>query len=410
VSVADERLRAYAELAVRVGANLQPGQPLLIKGRVEHAPLVRAVAEAAWRAGASWVDVQYDDQHVKRALIAHAPEEALTYTPPWLLARYEQLGEDRGAEIVITGEPDPNLLQGLDPHRVGRARPLALAELTTRQIDERSVSWTIIAFPNEGWARTVFGEPDVERLWDAVAAAVRLDAPDPVEAWRRHTAKLTARARALNELDLDSVRFRGPGTDLTVGLLRDAKWCGDGETAWGMPHVPNMPTEEVFTTPDRRRTEGVVRSTRPLALPTQGLIVRDLEVEFEGGRAVKVDASEHADVVRAQMETDEGAAYLGEIALVDGESAVGKAGITFFDTLFDENATCHVAYGSAFAAVVDGAVGQKPDELLARGVNYSIVHVDFMVGGPDVDVDGVTADGTTIPLLREDVWQLPEEE
>jgi aminopeptidase len=402
----DERLDRYARLAVRVGANVQPGQPLAIWARIDHAPFVRAIAEAAWEAGASYVDTLYLDQHLKKELIEHGPEDALAQTPEWMLKRYEDLAAAQGAEIIVTGDPEPDLLAGLDPERVGKTRMLALAALSSRQIDEGTVSWSIVAFPNEGWARTVFGEPDLERLWDAVAAAVRLDEPDPVEAWNRHTAKLVARARALDALGLDAVRFRGRDTDLTVGLLPGGRWIG-AETAWGTRHVPNMPTEEVFTTPDRRRTEGVVRSTRPLALPNQGLIVPDLLVEFEGGRAVKVDAAEHADVIRSQMDSDEGAAFLGEVALVDGESAVGKTGITFFDTLFDENATCHVAYGCGFASAVDGAVGLQPDELMRRGVNHSAVHVDFMVGGPEIDVDGLKAGGGAVPLIREDVWQAP---
>jgi aminopeptidase len=401
-----ERLRDYARLTVRVGANVQPGQPVAVRALIEHAPFVRVLAEEAWKAGASYVDVRYVDQHLKRVLIEHAPEEALTHTPEWLLKLYEDLAAAQGAEIVVSGDPDPEVLAGLDPSKVGLTRMNALAELSMRQIDARTVSWTIVAVPNEGWARTVFGEPDVERLWGAVAAAVRLDDPDPVEAWRSHTAKLARRARALNELHLDAVRFNGPGTDLTVGLLEDSRWCGDSHTAWGVEHVANMPTEEVFTTPDRRRTEGSVRSTRPLALPSQGLIVRDLQIEFDSGRVTRVDASENAEVVRAQMESDDGASFLGEVALVDGESAVGKTGITFFDTLFDENATCHVAYGCGFASAVEGAVGLDPAELMSRGVNHSVVHVDFMVGGPEVDVDGVAADGAVIPLLRDDVWQL----
>ena len=401
------RLREYARLAVRVGVNVQPGQPVSIKARLEHAPLVRALAEAAWEAGASWVDVLYFDQRVKRELIEHAPDRALTHTPPWLLRQSNDLAAAQGAEIVVAGDADPDALAGADPDRLGRARMVELAEVNTRQVNERSVSWSIVAYPNEGWAETVFGEPDVERLWEAVAAAVRLNEPDPLEAWRRHVAKLKARARGLTERRFDAIRFRGPGTDLTVGLLPGSRWLGGGtETAWGVPHVPNMPTEEVFTTPDRQRTEGRVRATRPLALPTQGVIVPDLEVEFEAGRAVDVRAAEHADVVRAQMASDDGAAFLGEVALVDGDSAVGKTGVTFFETLFDENATCHLAYGSGFAVALDGAAALEADELQAQGINHSTVHVDFMVGGPAVDVDGVTEDGTEVPILRDEAWLL----
>jgi aminopeptidase len=272
-------------------------------------------------------------------------------------------------------------------------------------INEGSVNWTIVAYPNEGWARTIFGEPDVARLWEAIASAVRLNESDPVAAWHAHVDKLLDRCRTLDERRFDAIHFKGPGTDLTIGLLPGSRWrAGQLETAWGRTHVPNLPTEEVFTTPDYRRTEGIVRSTRPL--PFGGTIVRDLTMRFEGGRAVEVDASTAADAVRAELESDEGAPRLGEVALVDGESAVGKTGITFFNVLFDENATCHIAYGAGITSAVEGAEGKGPEELAAMGVNHSSTHRDFMIGGPEVDVDGVTEDGERVAILRDDRWVL----
>jgi aminopeptidase len=395
---AEERLERYADLAVRVGANLQPGQLLDIVCWVEHAPLARAIARAAYRAGARYVDVFYRDQHLRRALIEQAADETLTWTPPWLLERWRFIGEAGAAAVGISGEAEPELLADLDGERVGKARMTELAEENMRQINERLVNWTVVAYPNEGWAAHMFGEADVERLWEALAFCVRLDEPDPVEAWRVHVSRLEERVRALDSLELDAVRFRGGGTDLTVGLLPGSIWKGaESETAAGITFVPNMPTEEVFTTPDARRTEGVVRATRPL--PLYGHVVKGLELRFEGGRIVDVQAETGADVVRGQLESDERAAYLGEIALVDGTSRVGKTGLTFFDTLFDENAACHLAWGSAYAEAVEG-------DLPADGFNDSTVHTDFMVGGPEVDVDGLTRDGRVVPLLREDVWQL----
>jgi aminopeptidase len=395
---------SYADLIVRVGANVQPGQLVFVRGYVDAVPLVRAVTNAAYAAGARRVDVRYVDMHVRKAFVEHAPEDELSVTTPWELSQNEALLE--GAAIIqLGGESEPELLQDVDPARLGKARPMEAMQVYLRAVNERRPNWTIAANPTEGQARQVFGEPDVERLWEAFAHAVRLDEPDPVAAWQAHTEKLRGRCRQLNERAFDALRFTGPGTDLTVGLLPGARFKGGGtQTRDGIVHVANLPTEEVFTCPDWRRTEGTVRSTRPLALG--GTIVRDLEVRFEGGRAVEVRASSGADVVHAQLAIDEFADRLGEVALVDGESRVGRTGLTFFDTLFDENATCHIAYGAGLTFAVEGVDGLDPDELRDRGVNVSAVHTDFMIGGPEVSVDGVTAGGETVPILREDVWQL----
>jgi aminopeptidase len=399
-----QRLDSYAELIVRVGANVQPGQTVYVTALVEHAPLARAIGRAGYAAGARFVDVRYADNHLRRSFIEHASEEDLTESPSWLMARTEALA-DRGALIMIAGDPEPELLADLDQTRVGRARPVEAMKRQLRAQNERAVNWTIAAFPTEGQAKQVFGEPDLERLWEAVAHSVRLDEPDPVESWRLHVERLRARCDQLNTAAFDAIRFTGPGTDLTVGLIAGSRWSGGGlSTVDGIQHVPNLPTEEVFNCPDSRRTDGVVRSTRPLSLG--GTIVRDLEVRFEHGECVEVKASMGADAVRGQMEVDGFGKRLGEVALVDGESRVGQTGITFFDTLFDENATCHIAYGSAVTFGIDGLEGLTPEELRERGINVSSVHTDFMIGGPEVAVDGVTADGKSVPILREDVWQL----
>jgi len=397
-------LDRYADLIVRVGANVQPGQVVFVNGLVEHAPLVRAITERAYAAGARYVDAPYGDLHLRKSFVTHAADDDLSTTWPWDLRRYEALHEG-AALIAITGDPEPELLADVDLARLGRARPLEGTKLYVQAVTERRTNWTIAAYPTEGQARQVFGEPDVERLWDAVARAVRLDADDPVQAWREHLDLLRNRAERLNDLSLDAVRFSGPGTDLTVGLLPEVPWmCGDVETRDGVRYVGNMPTEEVFTCPDWRRTEGTVRSTRPLSV--RGVIVHDLELRFTAGEIVDVRASTAGEVVRTQLELDEFAKRLGEVALVDGESAVGKTGITFFNTLFDENATSHIAYGAGVVFGAEQLEGLSDDELRERGVNMSAVHTDLMIGGPEVDVDGITRDGSVVPILRDDAWQL----
>jgi aminopeptidase len=390
-----DRLERYAELAVRVGANVQEGQEVFVHGLVEHAELIRALTRQAYRAGASYVNVDYRDQHVKRAMIEIGPDEALTYSPEWLKKLAETTAGN--AQLGTTGDPEPELLADLDGERVGRAIPLEVTEIFRRQFQERSVNWCGVGAPTEGWARQVLGEPDVERLWELVAFCFRLDEPDPVAAWREHLDRLDARGAALTELRPDALRYRGPGSDFTAGLLPTARWgSARFETASGIEYVANMPTEEIFTTPDPRRAEGTLRSTMPLSLA--GQLIRGLELTFEDGRIVRVEAETGADIVRGHLANIENADRLGELALVTKESRVGQTGTLFYSTLFDENATCHIAYGFGISNAFEEG---QDDEM-----NVANIHVDFMVGGPELEVDALLADGTAVPLIRDESWQL----
>jgi aminopeptidase len=401
----DERLDRYARLAVEVAVNLQPGQFLRISADPEHLPLARAVGRVAYERGARFVDVHYRDAHLKRAMIEHAPDDALEWSPPWTIALIDYMVETRGATIVITGDAEPELLADLDQRRAQRARPRIAVEKLLDAENKRLIQWTILGYPNEGWARTVFGEPDVERLWEAVITAARLDEPDPVAAWQEHISRLRERAATLEERRFRAIRFVGPGTDLRVGLPPAHRWLTGAETTVeGISHIVNVPTEEVFTTPDRRLTEGTVRSTFPLSLG--GSIVRGLEVRFEQGKAVEVRAEAGADAVREEMDADEGASYLGEVALVDGDSRVRRTGVVFFDTLFDENAACHIAWGQGIQGALDGGEEMTAAELAEHGYNDSVVHTDFMVGGPEVAVLGVESGGTEVPIIEDDAWVL----
>lgn len=397
-----ELLHRYAELVVGVGINLQPGQRLGVGCLVEHRDLARALAARAYAAGAQYVDVLYGDRHVHRAQLELGPEDGLGWAPPWLVERLEDLAADGGAYVALSGEPQPDLTAGVAGDRVARGR---MQELTRASLAlTRASNWSVAACPTPGWARTVFGEPDLERLWAAVASAVRLEEADPVAAWRRHLAVLSKRAAQLNELRLDALHFRGPGTDLTVGLLPDSSWQGAETTTNGISHVPNMPTEEVFTTPDARRVSGTVASTYPL--PLEGTLVRGLRVRFEAGRAVELSAETGEELIRAHVASDAGAARLGEVALVDRTSRVGELGLVFSEVLFDENAACHIAFGDAILRTVEGAAALSREEREARGINASGLHTDFMIGSPEVDVDGVTREGDAVAILRDGAFVL----
>ena len=402
-----DRLDRYAELVVRVGLNVQPGQVVRVSADLSHAPVARAVVEHAYLAGASRVSVDYSDDLVRRSTLQHAPMETLTSHEPWQLERLRGWERDGAALLTLTGNPDPHVFDGIDGARLA-AVPMELARESRALTLGGGVSWCVVAAPNPGWATQVFGEPDEERLWEAVSIAMRLDEPDVVEAWREHRSRLQQRSAALERLDLDEVRYHGGATDLTVGIIPGARWVsGSLKTLTGVEFMPNLPTEEVFTSPDRRRADGTIALTRPLVMPAAGVLVEDLVVHFEAGRITDVSASTGEDAVRAELDTDSGARSLGEVALVDGGSRVRAAGVVFHDTLYDENAGCHVAWGQSFPFALAGGLELTGDELYERGLNTSNVHTDVVVGGPGVHVEGRTRDGRVVPIITDDAWVLP---
>jgi aminopeptidase len=401
----DESLEEYARLVLRIGSSFERGRDLVVWASVADTPLARAFARVAYQEGARSVEVLYSDDYLTRAEVLYAEDESLGWTPPWLVAHVEDLDARRVA-LVSMRSADFEAVEGLSGERLARAEPRELRQAIARSTDLNEVTWTVVANATPSWARRVLGEPDVEKLWQLVRRAVRLDEPDPVQAWEEHLRRLDQRRAALDERRFDAIRFRGPGTDLQVGLLPESTWLGGAsETAWGKRFVANMPTEEVFTTPDCRRTAGTVRATRPVALRS-GTVVEGLELEFAAGRAVRVSADAGEDEVKALLAFDDGASMLGELALVDVESRVGRLDYTFFNLLFDENALCHLAWGAAYVAATSGFEGRSDDELQQLGVNRSAMHGDFMVGGPEVEVDGIEAGGAAVPLLRDNVWQL----
>ncbi|WP_019587123.1 aminopeptidase [Deinococcus apachensis] len=407
----EEKLARYAELLVRTGVNLPKGGRVLVRAPVDAAPLVRLVVRAAYRAGADDVRVTYGDPYLALALFEEGTDAAVDYLPGWLAAEQEAMVADGYAFISIVGE-DPSLLAGVDQGRVAR-RSKALAAATrdvSRAISGMEVNWTVAAMSTPAWARRVYpelpGEEAVARLWDDIFAVTRADGPDPVGAWTVHLDRLERLCTFLNEQQYAAIHFRsGLGTDLTVGLAENHIWQGGAETAKnGIRGVPNLPTDEVFTAPHRGRVDGVAVASKPLSV--RGQLVEGIRMRFENGRAVEVSAEKGEDTLRQLIETDEGAARLGEVALVPASAPVAQTGTLFLNTLFDENAASHIALGRCYSTNVRS--GENPEALLAAGGNDSLIHVDWMIGTPDTDVDGVRMDGSREALMRGGEWVVGE--
>jgi aminopeptidase len=401
VRMDDATLRRFADVIVGFGANVQPGQVVAVSCEPGKEYMVRAIARAAYLRGAKFVDVQYFDPWVKRTRVEHAREEDLDFIPDWHGKRLLALGEIGAARVGLSGPTAPGLMEDLDPGRVGRDRFPALKE-AGKVVNDRTTNWTIAPCPTLPWAKLVF--PDLsdadalEKLEGHMMHVCRLDEEDPVAAWRERADFLVATADRLTQRGFDALHYEGPGTDLTVGLLPSARWSAARfERADGLEHMPNLPTEEVFTSPDPARVDGTVASTKPLVL-MDGTVVRNLNVRFEGGRAVQIDADTAAETMRTICARDEGASRVGEIALVDREGRIGALDTVFYDTLIDENAASHVAFGQGFPFLLGNGDGAQ--------VNASEIHIDFMIGSDDLAVTGLTAGGERVPVLRDGLWQI----
>jgi len=404
----EQKLDRLAEVAVRVGLGLRPGQELVMTASVDGLALARRITEAAYRAGASLVTTLYTDDVTTLMRYRYAPDESFDRASQWLYEGMAAAFKSGAARLAVTGG-DPMLLANEDPDKVGRAnRALSKAyrpalELITRH----EINWTIVAAATPSWATAMFPDdaPDVAltKLWEAIFHTSRINNDDPVSAWKEHDDGLRRRAAFLNDKRYAALQYRGPGIDFRLGLADDHLWLGGGTTAGnGVYCIPNIPTEEVFTTPHKDRADGTVTASKPLSF--QGTMIEGIQVRFQGGRIVDARATKGQEVLQRLIDTDEGARRLGEVALVPHSSPIAHSGLTFLNTLFDENAASHVALGQAYSSCLRKGESLTPEELAAKGANESLIHVDWMIGSGELDVDGITASNGVEPLMRRGEW------
>jgi aminopeptidase len=402
------KLDRLAEVAVKVGLQLQPGQDLVMTAPINALPLVRRIAEHAYRAGAGIVQPIFSDEQLTLARYHNARDESFDTAAGWLYEGMAKAFANNAARLAIAGD-NPMLLSNEDPEKVSRANRAqsnaykpALEKIVTFEIN-----WNIVAYPNASWARQMFPEDTeeeaVRKLADAIFAASRVDVADPIAAWKDHNAALKRRRDWLNGKNFSALHYRAPGTDLTIGLADGHEWQGGASTARnGITCNANIPTEEVFTTPHRLRVDGHVVSTKPLS--HQGTLIENIQVKFEGGRIVEAKASKGEAVLNKVMDTDEGARRLGEVALVPNSSPISASGLLFYNTLFDENAACHIAMGQCYTKCFRDGAKLSPEQVTAQGGNSSLIHIDWMIGSGELDIDGVYADGRTEPVFRKGEW------
>ena len=402
------KLDKLAEVAIQVGLQLQRGQDLVMTAPVAAMPLVRLITKHAYKAGAGLVTTLYSDEDTTLSRYAYAPDESFDRASDWLFKGMAEAFAGGAARLAISGD-NPMMLSAQDPAKVARANKAnSIAyKPALEKISNFDINWNIVSYPNPNWAKLVFpNDPEdvaVEKLANAIFAASRVDVADPVAAWKEHNANLARRSAWLNGERFAALHFTGPGTDLTVGLADGHLWCGGASEAKnGITCNPNIPTEEVFTTPHALRVEGYVSSTKPLS--HQGTLIDNIQVRFEGGRIVEAKASRGEEVLNKVLDTDEGARRLGEVALVPHSSPISASGILFYNTLFDENASCHIALGQCYSGCFVDDTKLTPEQIRAQGGNSSLIHIDWMIGSGEVDIDGVRADGSRVPVMRKGEW------
>ena len=404
----EQKLDLLAEVAVKVGLGLQSGQELVMTASLDALPLARRITEQAYRAGASLVTTLYADDEAALMRYRYAPDASFDHAAKWLYDGMGSAFKSGAARLAIAGG-NPALLSNEDPGKVGRANSAVskayrpALELITRHAN----NWTIVASATPAWAASMFPNETpnaaLAKLWEAIFQTTRINTPDPVAAWKSHDASLHHRATYMNEKRFSYLQYRGPGTDFKLGLADDHLWLGGGTTAGnGYYCIPNMPTEEVFTTPHKDRAEGTVTATKPLS--HQGTMIEGIQVKFENGRIIEAHASRGQEVLQRLIDTDDGARRLGEVALVPHSSPIAASGMLFFNTLFDENAASHIALGQAYSSCLKDGDTMTPEELAAKGANDSLIHVDWMIGSGQLDIDGITATGAVEPLMRQGEW------
>ncbi|ALC87984.1 peptidase M29 [Bacillus sp. FJAT-22090] len=404
----NENLNKYAALAVEVGVNIQPSQNLFIAASIDSVELVRLITKKAYEIGANQVFVDFSDDEITRLRYDLAPKDSFDIFPSWKAQEKELLAEQGAAFMSIISQ-SPDLLKGVDTNKIAAFQKAAGTALSKyRQYTQSDkVSWTVIASPSKAWASKVFPEvaeeKQVSALWDAIFKAVRADLENPVEAWKEHDELLHTKVDYLNDKNYKKLHYTAPGTDLTIELPKGHLWCGASSVnEKGNDFMANMPTEEVFTVPLKTGVDGYVASTKPLSYG--GNIIDNFTVTFEKGRIVKVEAEQGQTVLENLVATDEGSHYLGEVALVPHDSPISNSNLLFYNTLFDENASNHLAIGSAYAFCIEGGKKMSREELAQNGLNESITHVDFMIGSEKMNIDGIKEDGTIEPIFRNGNW------